>query len=51
MNPTLIVWFCSYSRHRFPAEVISYCVWLYYISDYRDIEKKMMLYRGVVFTC
>jgi hypothetical protein len=30
-------YFCSirhlllmYSRHRFPAEIISYCVWLYY---------------------
>jgi hypothetical protein len=37
-----------YSRHRFPSEIISYCVWLYYSFplSYRDIEK-MMLYRGV----
>jgi hypothetical protein len=40
-----------YSRHRFPAEIISYCVWLYYTFplSYRDIEK-MMLYRGVEVT-
>ena|GEM_PF-923611 len=40
-----------YSRHRFPSEIISYCVWLYYtfpLSD-RDIEK-MMLYRGIEVT-
>jgi putative transposase len=40
-----------YSRHRFPGEIISYCVWLYYtfpLSD-RDIEK-MMLYRGIEVT-
>jgi putative transposase len=37
-----------YSRHRFPTEIISYCVWLYYTFplSYRDIEK-MMLYRGI----
>ena len=37
-----------YSRHRFPSEIISYCVWLYYTFplSYRDIEK-MMLYRGI----
>ena len=40
-----------YSRHRFPAEIISYCVWLYYTFplSYRDIEK-MMLYRGIEVT-
>jgi putative transposase len=40
-----------YSRHRFPAEIISYCVWLYYtfLLSYRDIEK-MMLYRGIEVT-
>jgi len=37
-----------YSRYRFPGEIISYCVWLYYTFplSYRDIEK-MMLYRGI----
>lgn len=27
-----------YARHRFPAEIISYCVWLYYTFplSYRD---------------
>ena len=40
-----------YSRHRFPAEIISYCAWLYYTFplSYRDIEK-MMLYRGIEVT-
>jgi len=40
-----------YYRHRFPTEIISYCVWLYYTFplSYRDIEK-MMLYRGIEVT-
>jgi putative transposase len=40
-----------YSRHRYPAEIISHCVWLYYTFalSYRDIEK-MMLYRGIEVT-
>ena len=40
-----------YSRHRFPGEIISYCVWLYYTFplSYRDIEK-LMLYRGIEVT-
>lgn len=40
-----------YSRHRFPGEIISYCVFFYYTFplSYRDIEK-MMLYRGVEVT-
>jgi putative transposase len=38
----------NYRRHRFPPEIISYCVWLYYTFplSYRDIQK-MMLYRGI----
>ncbi|MEP0919963.1 IS6 family transposase [Leptolyngbya sp. DQ-M1] len=40
-----------YSRHRFPGEIISDCVWLDYPFplSYRDIEK-MMLYRGIEVT-
>ncbi|BAY59721.1 putative transposase (plasmid) [Leptolyngbya boryana NIES-2135] len=40
-----------YSRHRFPGEIISYCVWWYYTFplSYRDTEK-MMLYRGIEVT-
>jgi putative transposase len=40
-----------YLRHRFPSEIISYCVWRYYSFplSYRDIEK-MMLYRGIEVT-
>lgn len=37
-----------YARHRFPAEIISYAVWLYYAFplSYRDVEK-LLLYRGI----
>ena len=40
-----------YKRHRFPSEIISYCVWLYYTFplSFRDIEK-MILYRGIQVT-
>ena len=40
-----------YSRHRFPDEIMSHCVWLYYTFplSYRDIEK-MMLYREIEVT-
>jgi putative transposase len=40
-----------YRRHRFPAEIISHCVWLYFrfCLSYRDIEE-MMLTRGVFVT-
>jgi putative transposase len=38
-------------RHRFPAEIISYCVWLYYrfALSYRDVEE-LMSERGIVVT-
>jgi putative transposase len=38
-----------YKRHRFPAEIISHCVWLYFrfsLSD-RDVQE-MMAERGVI---
>ena len=37
-----------YRRHRFPGEIISYCIWLYYrfSLSYRDIEE-LMAQRGV----
>ena len=37
-----------YKRHRFPAEIISHCVWLYYrfSLSYRDVEE-LMADRGV----
>jgi len=40
-----------YRSHRFPAKIISYCVWLYYTFplSFRDIET-MMLYRGITVT-
>lgn len=33
-----------YRRHRYPASIIGYCVWLYYrfTLNYRDIELIMM---------
>ena len=40
-----------YLRHRFPVEVISHCVWLYYCFSlsFRDVEE-LMAQRGVVVT-
>jgi putative transposase len=40
-----------YRRHRFPAEVISHCVWLYFrfSVSYRDVEE-MMAMRGLLLT-
>jgi putative transposase len=41
----------AYFRHRFPAEIISHCVWLYFrfCLSFRDVEE-MMAKRGVVLT-
>ena len=38
-----------YHRHRFPAEIISHCVWLYFrfALSFRDVEE-MLAMRGVV---
>src|ERR671927_751166 len=40
-----------YKRHRFPAEIISHCIWLYFrfCLSYRDVEE-LMAERGVVLT-
>jgi putative transposase len=40
-----------YHRHRFPAEIISHCVWLYFrfALSFRDVEE-MMAKRGVTVT-
>jgi putative transposase len=40
-----------YKRHRFPAEIISHCVWLYFrfCLSYRDVEE-LMAERGVPLT-
>ena len=37
-----------YHRHRFPAEIISHCVWLYFRFplSFRDVEE-MLAMRGV----
>ena len=37
-----------YRRHRFPAEIITHCVWLYFRFNlsYRDVEE-MMAMRGL----
>lgn len=44
MNPSTL----GYYRLRFPSEIISYCVWLYFRFplSFRDIEE-MMAERGV----
>jgi putative transposase len=41
----------SYTHHRFPAEIISHGVWLYYrfCLSYRDVEE-LLFERGVVVT-
>jgi putative transposase len=43
-----------YNRHRFPrfpAEIISHCVWLYFrfALSFRDVEE-MLAMRGVILT-
>ena len=40
-----------YHRHRFPAEIISHCVWLYFrfAVSFRDVEE-MLAMRGVALT-
>src|ERR1044071_7406962 len=40
-----------YHRHRFPAEIISHCVWLYFrfALSFRDVEE-MLAMGGVVLT-
>src|SRR5215216_4421458 len=40
-----------YARHRFPSEIISHCVWLYFrfSLSYRDVEL-LMAQRSVVLT-
>jgi len=40
-----------YKRHRFPSEIISHCVWLYFrfCLSYRDVEE-LMTVRGVSLT-
>jgi putative transposase len=47
MNPSRPLYF----RRRFPAEIISHCVWLYFrfCLSYRDVEE-MMAERGVAVT-
>lgn len=37
-----------YYRYRFPTEIISYAVWLYYTFplSYRDIQK-LLMHRGI----
>ena len=40
-----------YRRHRFPADIISHCVWLYFrfALSFRDVEEIMAM-RGVLLT-
>ena len=41
----------SYKGHRYPAEIIAHCVWLYhrFPLSFREVEE-LMLVRGVVVT-
>jgi putative transposase len=47
MNPSAPV----YYRHRFPSQIISHCVWLYFrfSLSFRDVEE-LMAERGVIVT-
>ena len=47
-NPLMHTSGFLYHRHRFPAEIISHCVWLYFRFhlSYRDVEE-MMAMRGL----
>jgi transposase-like protein len=40
-----------YHRHRFPSEIISHCVWLYFrfALSFRDVEE-MLAMRGVTLS-
>jgi putative transposase len=40
-----------YKNHRFPAEIISHAVWLYFrfCLSYRDVEE-LLFARGVIIT-
>ena len=41
----------SYKGHRYPAEIIAHCVWLYHrlSLSFREVEE-LMLVRGVIVT-
>ena len=47
-NPPMRTSISLYHRHRFPAEIISHCVWLYFRFplSFRDVEE-MLAMRGV----
>jgi len=44
-NPLMHTSVSLYHRHRFPAEIISHCVWLYFPLGFRDVEE-MLAMRG-----
>jgi transposase-like protein len=45
----IIVGEVSYGGHRYPAEIIAHCVWLYhrFPLSFREVEE-LMLVRGVI---
>jgi putative transposase len=47
-NPLMHTSHSLYHRHRFPAEIISHCVWLYFRFplSFRDVEE-MLAMRGL----
>jgi len=50
-NPLMRTSVSRYHRHRFPTEIISHCVWLYFrfALSFRDVEE-MLAMRGVTLT-
>jgi putative transposase len=50
-NPLMRTSIARYHRHRFPTEIISHCVWLYFrfTLSFRDVEE-LISSRGVYLT-
>jgi putative transposase len=50
-NPRMRAPVSLYHHHRFPTEIISHCVWLYFrfAVSFRDVEE-MLAMRGVALT-
>jgi putative transposase len=50
-NPLMRTSVSLYHRHRFPVEIISHCVWLYFrfALSFRDVEE-MLAMRGVALS-
>ncbi|MDX6530955.1 MAG: hypothetical protein QOH41_3245 [Blastocatellia bacterium] len=50
-TPLMRISVSLYHRHRFPAQIISHCVWLYFrfALSFRDVEE-MLAMRGIALS-